>query len=93
MFIYYYFFYFFWGGGGKERKKKHISKSCTLAKTENFWRATGQSNLSDIMEDCFNTGQSAVVWTATAADFGQKLKDQIHVANGVFVLPVFFSHN
>ena len=39
---------------------KLVSQSCAVAKSENFWRATGQSNLANRMEDC-STGQSAVV--------------------------------
>ena len=37
-----------------------VSESCAVAKSESFWRATGQSNLADRMEDCF-IGKSAVV--------------------------------
>ena len=39
---------------------KSVSQSCAVAKSEKFWRATGQSNLADTMEDC-SIGQSAVV--------------------------------
>ena len=39
---------------------KPVSQSCTVARSEIFWQATGQSNLADRMEDCSN-GQSAVV--------------------------------
>ena len=38
-----------------------VSRSCTVARGETFWRVTGRSNLADRMEDC-STGQSAVVW-------------------------------
>ena len=39
-----------------------VSQSwCAVAKRENFWRATGQSNLADRMEDFF-TGQNAAEW-------------------------------
>ena len=37
-----------------------VSQSCTVPKSEKFWRTTGQSNLADRMEDC-SVGQSAVV--------------------------------
>ena len=37
-----------------------VSQSCAVAKSKIFWRATGQSNLADRMEDC-STGQSAVM--------------------------------
>ena len=33
----------------------------TVAESEEFWQATGQSNLADRMEDR-SAGQSAVVW-------------------------------
>ena len=36
-------------------------QSCTVAKSNKFWQVTGQSNLTDRIEDC-STGQSAVVW-------------------------------
>ena len=39
---------------------KAVSQSCAVAKSEVFWRATGQSNLADRMED-YSTGRSAVV--------------------------------
>ena len=39
---------------------KPVSQSCAVAKSEHFWRATGQSNLADRMEDC-SIRQSAVV--------------------------------
>ena len=42
-------------------RNKLVSQSCAVAKSEIFWRATGQSNLADRMEDC-SIGQSAVVW-------------------------------
>ena len=37
-----------------------VPQSCTVAKSEQFWQATGQSNFTDRMED-YSTGQSAVV--------------------------------
>ena len=45
----------------RERAYKPVSQSCAVAKSDKFWRATGQSNLADRIEDC-STGQSAVVW-------------------------------
>ena len=39
---------------------KSVSQSCAVAKSDKFWRATGQLNLADRMEDC-SIGQSAVV--------------------------------
>ena len=38
---------------------KPVSQSCTVAKREIFWRATGQSFLADRVEDC-SIVQSAV---------------------------------
>ena len=40
---------------------KPVSQSCAVGKSEIFWRATGQSNFADSMEDC-STGESVVVW-------------------------------
>ena len=40
---------------------KPVSQSCTVAKSEQFWQVSGQSNLADRKEDCSN-GESAVVW-------------------------------
>ena len=37
-----------------------VSQSCAVAKSEDFWRATGKSNLADRMEDC-STDHRAVV--------------------------------
>ena len=37
-----------------------VPQSCTVAKSEQFWQATGQSNFTDRMEE-YSTGQSAVV--------------------------------
>ena len=42
-------------------KNSPLPQSCTVAKSDKFWRAIGQSNLADRMEDR-STGQSAVVW-------------------------------
>ena len=42
-------------------ERKTCSQSCAVVKSEQFWRATGQSNLADRMEDCC-TGERAVVW-------------------------------
>ena len=39
---------------------KPVSKSCAVAKSEQFWRASGQSNLANRMQDC-STGESVVV--------------------------------
>ena len=39
---------------------KKVSKTCAVAKSDKFWRATGQSNLSDRMKDC-SISQSAVL--------------------------------
>ena len=36
-----------------------VWQSCAVAKSEQFWRVSGQSNLTDSMEDCC-IGQSAV---------------------------------
>ena len=33
-------------------KYKAVSLSCAVAKSETFWRAVGQSNLADRVEDC-----------------------------------------
>ena len=41
-----------------------FSQSCAVAKSEQFWRATGQSNLAGRMEDC-STSESVVVSTKT----------------------------
>ena len=46
---------------------KPVSQSCaayiksSVAKSEKFWWATGQSNLADKKEDC-SIGQSAIAW-------------------------------
>ena len=56
-----------WSYWQKAPNKRHtwtyklLSQSCAVAKREQFWRATGQSNLADRMENC-SIGQSAVVW-------------------------------
>ena len=52
-------------------KNSPLPQSCAVAKSDKFWRAIGQSNLADRMEDC-STGQSAVVWTRKA-NFGKIL--------------------
>ena len=44
---------------------KPVSQSCAVVKSEQFWWASGQSNLSDSMEDC-STGKSVVVWVRKA---------------------------
>ena len=38
--------------------KKPVSQSCAVANSGKFWRASGQSNLANRMEDC-SIGQSA----------------------------------
>ena len=40
---------------------KPVSRSCAVAKSGIFWRATGQSNSADRIKNC-STGQGAVVW-------------------------------
>ena len=47
---------------------KPVSQSCAVATSEKFWRATGQSNLADRMEDC-STGQNAVVRNPNIGSF------------------------
>ena len=47
-------------GGKVSKSYKPVSPSCTVVKSEQFWQATGHSNLADTMEDCSN-GEITVV--------------------------------
>ena len=48
-----------------------VSQSCAVAKSEKSWRATGQSNFADRIEDC-SIGHSAVIWVRSP-DLGKLL--------------------
>ena len=64
---------------------KPVSQSCAVAKSDKFWRATGQSNLADRMEDC-PIGQSAAMWVRKQNFLrfccGQPLVCQVWLSNG-----------
>ena len=71
--------------------KPAFSQSCAVAKSEKFWGATGQSNLTDRMEHC-STGHSAVVrvWKLNFGSFcyGQLFVYQLWFSSGP---PEFFT--
>ena len=68
---------------------KPVSQSCAVAKSEQFWQASGQSTLADRMEDC-SFGESAVVWArkpeAFVADSRSYVKYDCAVARQNFSL-------
>ena len=59
---------------------KSVSRSCAVVKSEQFWRATGQSNLADGMEDC-STGQSAYEYFGSFC-CGQPFVYQVWLSSG-----------
>ena len=65
--------------------QKPVWQSCAVAKSDKFWRATGQSNLADRMEDC-PIGQSAAMWVRKQNFLrfccGQPLVCQVWLSNG-----------
>ena len=68
----------------KWRTNKVVSQSCDVGKSN--WRATGQSNLADRMDEC-STSHSAVVWVwkpnVESFRCGQSFGCQVWLSSGL----------